>query len=248
MDIVDKAFIKHSYAGEDSVKEYSDATRAVSLWKSEEIVFERYLKTADKILDLGCGTGRVAFGLVEKGYNNISGVDLSEDMIAEAKKICRQKQIDIPFYTGDATDLAFEEESFDAVIFAFNGIMQIPGETNRLKSMAEIARILKKDGVFIFTTHDRDKEKDNESYWKQEKYLWNKNRQDRRLVEFGDLIYSFHDREMFIHVPDREEVLKCLAANNLLLLEDIFRDEIVQENDIVKEFADECRFWIVKKQ
>lgn len=248
MDIVNKDFVRHSYAGEDSVKEYANATRELSLWESEKIIFEKYLKKSHKIMDLGCGTGRATIGLKEIGYNDIIGVDLSDDMIAEAKVICHQKQLDIPFYTGDATDLAFEEESFDAVIFAFNGIMQIPGVENRNQAMAEIHRVLKKNGVFIFTTHDRDKETDNESYWKQEKYLWNKNRQDRRLVEYGDLIYRFNDREMFIHVPNRQEVQSCLAANKFLLIEDVFRDEIVEENDMVKEFADECRFWIVKKQ
>ena len=48
-------------------------------------------KTGELILELGCGTGRVLIPIAKAGYN-VFGIDLSDNMLAEAKrKITEQK-------------------------------------------------------------------------------------------------------------------------------------------------------------
>ena len=150
---INKDFIKSSI--EQDIDHYLEATLDIGLWASEEYVFNKYLNFTDHILDIGCGTGRTTFALYEKGYSNITGVDLSPKMIEKAKFLSDKKQRNIKFIEGDATDLAFSDESFSSILFSFNGFMQIPSTPLRLKTLKEIYRILKKDGYFIFTTHDR---------------------------------------------------------------------------------------------
>ncbi|WP_062107331.1 class I SAM-dependent methyltransferase [Bacillus niameyensis] len=63
----------------------------------------------ERILDLGCGTGDLAYQLIEQGAH-IVGIDQSESMIREAK----EKYPHIPFIVEDATAIQFYQE-FDAV-------------------------------------------------------------------------------------------------------------------------------------
>ena len=49
---------------------YQEATENVGLWHSEEIFSKTFADRKLKILELGCGTGRISFGLWKKGTKN----------------------------------------------------------------------------------------------------------------------------------------------------------------------------------
>ena len=67
-----------------------------------------------KVIDIACGTGAMAFEL-SKITKNVTGIDLSESMISYAKRDCRKREIsNIDFFVCDATKLAmFKENEFD---------------------------------------------------------------------------------------------------------------------------------------
>ncbi|MGM0369347.1 MAG: class I SAM-dependent methyltransferase [Bacillota bacterium] len=244
---IDKGFVKKSF--HNAINSYSDATKNIGLWKSEEYVINKYFKKGKSILDIGCGTGRTTFELYKKGYINIIGLDLTPDMIKEANNINEELGTNIEFIVGDATKLDFEEKSFDYALFAFNGIMQIPQRKNRIKALKEIKRILKPEGIFIFTTHDREMNESYKKFWEREKELWKSGKQDERLYEYGDKVieYKEEDRDLFIHLPNREEVINCLNEAGWELVEDFYRADLFEESEEVKDFSEECRFWVVKK-
>ncbi len=247
MEKVTKDFVKESF--ERAVSNYSNATRNIGLWKSEEYIFDKYFEKDRSILDIGCGTGRTTFGLYKRGYDHIVGLDLSPSMVEEARKISEENGVDIKFIVGDATDLKFEDGSFDYALFSFNGIMQIPQKKNRIKALSEIRRVLKEGGIFIFTTHDRENNQKYKEVWREEERIWKAGEQDERLYEYGDKIIESEDenRDLFIHFPDREEVLESLSKANLELIEDFYRADLFDENQEVKDFSTECRFWVVKR-
>ena len=87
---------------------FADATKKLGLWQSEKYAFEKYLYQDDAILDIGCGTGRTTFALYKKGFQNITGIDLTPAMLNEAEKIAHEYNLDIPFILGDATNLPFQ--------------------------------------------------------------------------------------------------------------------------------------------
>lgn len=248
MQKISAEFVKHAFASRESLNEYTIATSQIQLWKSEHTLFLKYLKKEDRIIDIGCGTGRVTFGLHDLGYNNLIGIDVSEEMIKEAWSINNRRKATIEFILGDATDLDLQDEIFDGAIFAYNGLMQIPWLNNRMKAFKEINRILKVGGIFIFTTHDMDVKDENiQRFWREEINLWNNGKQNPRLPEFGDLIYKSYDRQMYMHVPKREEIVHCLSETGFGIVEDLYRPDLFEESEEVTNFSDDCRFWIVKK-
>ena len=97
--------------------------------------------TADSpyVLDLGCGTGIATRQLAERSKATIIGCDVDEEMIEEA----RQTSPEIPYFVAPANRLPFEARSFDMVT-AFSAFHWFCDD----KSLADIKRALKPDGMF----------------------------------------------------------------------------------------------------
>jgi len=247
MQKITKNFVKKSF--EKAIKKYSNAIENIGLWESEKYVINKYFDKNKSILDVGCGAGRTTFNLYEMGYKNIIGLDLTPEMISAAKTINKEKKTEIEFIVGDATDLNFEDNSFDQALFSFNGLMQIPERKNRIKALKEIKRVLTENGIFIFTTHDRENNENFKEFWEKEEKIWKEGKQDKRTYEYGDKILPSDndDRDLFIHFPNREEIIECLEETGWNLIEDFYREDLFKENKEVKEFSTECRFWIVQK-
>lgn len=101
-----------------------------------------------KILDVATGTGDLAIQFAEKIKTaKITGLDLSEGMLKVARKKIQQKPISsrIEFIQGDSEALPFEDNSFDAITVSFG----IRNFENLEQGLAEIFRVLKKDGIFV---------------------------------------------------------------------------------------------------
>jgi SAM-dependent methyltransferase len=119
------------------------------LQPAERELFTKYIRSDMSILDIGVGGGRTTPYLAELSRDYV-GVDYSEAMV----EACRSRYPDQRFEWGDAADLSmFEDASFDAVIFSFNGIDTL-GAEGRSRCLSEIARVLRDDGIFIFSSHN----------------------------------------------------------------------------------------------
>lgn len=112
-------------------------------------LLSRFSKLTDgqgKVCDLGCGPGQIAAYLKGLG-SNVIGVDLSENMIEEAKSL----HDNIEFLAGDMFNLSFLNEEL-AGVAAFYSIVNIP--LDRLRdAFLEIHRVLKSAGTFLISFH-----------------------------------------------------------------------------------------------
>ncbi len=247
---VDAQKVRDYFEARDVVDEYAQAALWIGLWESEKKIFEKTFAPHMRLLELGCGAGRIAIGLHRRGYRHIAGVDICAPMIEKARALAAQLEIpeeNLSFQTADATDLKnFASGSFDGAIFGFNGLMQIPGHAQRQKAMTEIFRVLKKDARFVFTTHDRANPFWAD-FWKGETDRWATGTQDPALVDFGDRYYDSPLGKVFMHVPSREEILEMLTAAGFTHETDHTRSHLANEPLAVREFSDECRFWVARK-
>ena len=244
---INRVHVLDYYAKNSVLEHYEEATSKVGLWKSEEIIISKNIPDlSTRILELGCGCGRISFGLLQLGYNQLHASDFSAAMVKGAKKIASKLNFSLPIEVADATALAYKDDSFDAVIFGFNGLMQIPGRENRIRSIREINRVLTSGGKFIFTSHDRSMPK-WKKFWAVERKLWRKNQQGKKLLEFGDRYEETVRGMLYLHVPDITEIKKDLKKNGFLLEYDRMRSSIADESELVKKYSDDCRFWVARK-
>ena len=106
-----------------------------------------------KILDIGTGTGFFCFLLAEEGHD-LTGIDLTEKMILEARKTSKILGIPAAFYVMDAEMPEFADHSFDAIVTR-NVAWTLPDLS---KAYENWHRLLKKDGVLINFDGDYSRE------------------------------------------------------------------------------------------
>jgi len=104
-----------------------------------------YVNSGEKILDLGCGNGRLLEILKGKRVNYI-GLDNSQKLLEIAKK----NYPDEKFQVGDALNLPFPENFFDKV-FSIRVLPHIPSKEFQLQFLKEAKRVLKPRGNLILT-------------------------------------------------------------------------------------------------
>jgi ubiquinone/menaquinone biosynthesis C-methylase UbiE len=102
-------------------------------------------------LELASGTGRVTRHLrnILSADAKLIASDLSEEMLAVAKE--KLKNENIEWQIIDAQQLPFEDNTIDLVVCCF-GLMFVPDKS---KALAELYRVLRKEGMFLFTPWDR---------------------------------------------------------------------------------------------
>jgi len=112
-------------------------------WDIESL--SQYVWDGEKILDLGCGNGRLLEIFKDKKIDYF-GIDSSEKLIEIAKK----KYHTAKFQVGDILNLSFPNNFFDKV-FAIRILHHIPSHNFRLQLLKEIKRVLKPEGFLILT-------------------------------------------------------------------------------------------------
>ena len=105
-------------------------------------------KNIKSILDLGCGTGIHAEMLYDKGYD-ISGVDLSEEMLIEARKRAEISNKKIEYKCSNITELNINKK-YDVVTSLFHVISYLSSNEDLLKTFKNIKKHLNESGLFIF--------------------------------------------------------------------------------------------------
>lgn len=132
------------YSSDGAVSKYAEAAKEGLTGVEREVILSHFTDRGGRVLDLGCGVGRTTGPLRELGYE-VVGIDVSEQMIRTATT----RFPDVEFQVGDASRLAFRDETFEYVLFSWNGLAELPPASRRA-ALREIHRVLKPEGVFAF--------------------------------------------------------------------------------------------------
>lgn len=99
------------------------------------------------ILDVATGTGDFAIACAKLNPTKITGVDISEGMMKFGREKLKKLNLDnlITLEKGDAETLAFEDNSYDAIVVGFG----VRNFENLEKGLVNLQRILKPGGKII---------------------------------------------------------------------------------------------------
>ncbi|HQU81982.1 MAG TPA: class I SAM-dependent methyltransferase [Pyrinomonadaceae bacterium] len=137
----------------DTYSEYADAVLRDYERRDEasrNLLFDAVKdKKLERILDVGCSIGHEFFPFLEKSDAVCYGVDIAEELGVLTKKIFAEKYAErVHFVRSTGEFLPFADKSFDAVLCR----VTIPYMNNKM-AIAEVARVLKKGGVYLLKTH-----------------------------------------------------------------------------------------------
>jgi len=106
---------------------------------------------AKKVLDVGCATGMHAIELTKQGYQAF-GIDISDSLIAKAKKNALEAQIYVPFETLSMLDIAkHPAKPFEAVLMLGNVVSMLKDD-EVLRFFQDAKSVLKTGGALIIQT------------------------------------------------------------------------------------------------
>jgi cyclopropane fatty-acyl-phospholipid synthase-like methyltransferase len=140
-------------------------------------VTQRYDIPGRDLLDIGCGSGELAIRLVQEGWN-VTGVDLSEDMLIVAQEKAAKFGITLPLFQQDMRELD-GLGTYDVITIFCDSINYLATEQDVQQTFQHVYRHLKLNGWFIFDVHSIYKIMQifmNESFtWNGDKisYIWN---------------------------------------------------------------------------
>ena len=100
-----------------------------------------------RVLEVGCGGGQNSIVLAKRGAV-VSGIDISKNQIAYAKRLASKEGVRVDFRVGDMQNLSrFPDCTFDLVMTAFS-LLYVK---SLYKTFAEVHRVLREGGTFVFS-------------------------------------------------------------------------------------------------
>jgi ubiquinone/menaquinone biosynthesis C-methylase UbiE len=109
-----------------------------------------------RVLDIGCGTGTQAIAAWRRSQpgGSVIGVDISQKMLAAARRKARRAGLDIAFHHADAAQLPFEDDRFDVV--TITTVMHMLPQRRRRLCLREALRVLKRSGRLLVIDYAGD--------------------------------------------------------------------------------------------
>jgi SAM-dependent methyltransferase len=160
-----------------------DAVRPVdeNWWKVYELVEGAADLRGRRVLDVGCGTGRLSVALAERAHAKVWGVDASPAMLAVAK----EKAPSVTFKRAEAESLPFKDGWFERAV-----LWLVVHLVDRPAALAEARRVLAADGLVAVVSFD---ESHFGEHWLS-RYLPSLERVDRARFPTGEqVVVELHE-------------------------------------------------------
>lgn len=111
------------------------------------------LPAAPRVLDMGCGQGRLAIALAARGAA-VTGLDINDAYLRTARERAEDLGLTVAWQQGDFLELA-TEECFEAVVSMFTSF-GYHADADNAEIVRRVSRALAPGGVFILEVQHRD--------------------------------------------------------------------------------------------
>lgn len=101
-----------------------------------------------KVLEIGCGGAQCGIAFAKKGAH-VTGMDISKEQLKYAKELTEKNKVKIKFYQGDIKNLKQIKSNSQDIVFSSWALFYV---SNLEKCFKEVYRVLKKKGIFVFST------------------------------------------------------------------------------------------------
>jgi ubiquinone/menaquinone biosynthesis C-methylase UbiE len=108
-------------------------------------------KETKRLLDIGCGTGELAIRLAKDGFD-VTGVDLSENMLAVAQAKAERQHVSLEFFQQNMTELE-GFPPFDCAMIFCDSLNYLQNEAEVQQTFARIYELLHEGGLLLFDVH-----------------------------------------------------------------------------------------------
>lgn len=144
-----RARVREWFGAPEQVRHYRDEAAAGPTPAEAQLLDT--LPAGGRVLDIGCGAGRLALELSGRGYS-VVGVEVSSSLCAAAHALARARSASARFVVVEPLVLPFGSGSFDAAL-AVKVYGYIPARADRLAYLAEVARVLRPGAPLLLTSH-----------------------------------------------------------------------------------------------
>lgn len=145
-----------AYLHDSSIADhYDESLTGTPLLNIDQQFVQRHCSTIGRVVDLGCGTGRIAIPLARLGHQVI-GVDLSHEMLRVASAKAAAVDTTIEFvHANIAETLRLPGLPFDYAVCMFATLGMISGAEARRRVLANAFQLLRPGGVLVYHVHAR---------------------------------------------------------------------------------------------
>lgn len=131
-----------------------DTYRLSGLTRCESEIFGKYLRRTDRVLDVGCGIGRVTFAVADLS-REVVGMDISRTAIEAAQRELERRGVpNIRFLLGSMASPPPDVGTFDRVLIPFNGLEGLVPREQRRKALLALRNHLNEGGLLLLSTHN----------------------------------------------------------------------------------------------
>ncbi|KAF1296813.1 SAM-dependent methyltransferase [Enterococcus sp. JM4C] len=108
-------------------------------------------ETTKEVFELACGTGALAVAFAKDGYQ-VTGLDLSEEMLMIASNRAVEEEVDVQFVQGNMLDLS-EVGQYEAITCFSDSLCYMSNRQEVQQVFDEVYQALTDEGTFIFDVH-----------------------------------------------------------------------------------------------
>lgn len=136
-------------------RDYDASLAGSTLFAADEAFVARHCLPLGRLIDLGCGTGRLLVAFARRGCP-VLGVDLSAEMLTVAREKAAAAKVRVDLLQANLTELnALASGSFDCAACLFSTLGMVVGAGARRQVIEQAYRLVRPGGRLVLHVHNR---------------------------------------------------------------------------------------------